>query len=195
MVQSLDLELAAGEILQLAGPNGSGKTTLLRALCGLLDCNFDQMIWNETAVESPLEFADELIFLGHRAAVRDRLTVSENLRWLASLNPHSRTDGLAELLAQVRLRGYEDELAASLSAGQKRRLTLSRLQFAPARLWVLDEPFASLDSQGVEMLRGWISDFVNSGGSVLYSTHQQVDFPGCRVRKIDMAWGQRPAHV
>ena len=186
MVVNMSLQLHPGEILHLAGPNGAGKTTLMRALCGLLYADYSRLEWNGMQVSSALEYADELLYIGHRSSVRDRLTVHENLQWLASLNPAASLELLPDLLQQIKLAGYEDELASSLSAGQKRRVALARLQFSPARLWVLDEPFASLDVEGVELLQQWITRFVNEGGSVLYSTHQQVDFPGCHCRRIDM---------
>ena len=186
MVGNMSLQLHPGEILHLAGPNGAGKTTLMRALCGLLYADYSRLEWNGMQVSSALEYADELLYIGHRSSVRDRLTVHENLQWLASLNPAASLELLPDLLQQIKLAGYEDELASSLSAGQKRRVALARLQFSPALLWVLDEPFASLDVEGVELLQQWITRFVNEGGSVLYSTHQRVDFPGCHYRRIDM---------
>ena len=187
----VDLQLRDGEILQIAGANGSGKTTLLRSLCGLFDASYDRLSWRGEMVDSPLSYADELLYIGHRPATRARLTVLENLQWLASLNQGSDVSRWPDCLRQLSLEGYEHEFLTSLSAGQKRRVALARLQLTPVRLWVLDEPFASLDRAGVELLRGWITDFVTSGGSLIYSTHQDVEFPGCPVRVLDLS-GFRP---
>lgn len=186
LFSGFNLTLARGEIVQIAGPNGAGKTTLLRSLCGLFDANFDALSWCGTPVESPLEYADELLYLGHRPAIRNHLTLAENIELFAALATGADLSRVADLIWQLGLRGYEEEPASSLSAGQKRRLALMRLGICEAKLWVLDEPFAALDAAGVALLRDWITAFTSSGGAVLYSTHQPVSFPGCEMRIIDL---------
>ncbi len=187
-----DLSVKSGEIVQLAGPNGAGKTTLLRSICGMFDAEIDTLIWRGIELSSPLEYADELLYLGHMAAIRPHLTLWENLSWYTCLSQCSDMSKLPAVVAEVGLSGYELELASSLSAGQKRRIALARLKLVDCRMWILDEPFASLDSAGVEMLCGWIQDFVQRGGSVVYSTHQPVDFANCESRTLDIdqkPWG------
>jgi heme exporter protein A len=110
----------------------------------------------------------------------------ENLSWYACLSRCSDPDQLTQVIDEVKLGGYESELAGSLSAGQKRRIALARLRLVDCNLWVLDEPFASLDAEGVDMLRGWIQNFVNAGGSVIYSTHQAVEFDRCESHVINI---------
>ena len=179
-----DLSIQSSEIVQLAGPNGAGKTTLLRSICGLFDAQFASLSWRDIELESPLEYADELLYLGHKAAIRPNLTLLENLSWYSSLSQGSELTRIEEVVREVKLSGYESELASSLSAGQKRRIALARLRLVDCRLWVLDEPFASLDAEGVAMLCGWVQDFVKRGGAVIYSTHQPVDFADCNSRVL-----------
>jgi|TARA_B110000483_G_scaffold77522_2_gene96534 heme exporter protein A len=181
-----DLTAKSGEIVQLAGPNGAGKTTLLRSICGMFDAQIDHLSWRGIKLSSPLEYADELLYLGHKAAIRPHLTLWENLSWYTCLSQCSDMNKLAEVVAEVGLSGYELELASSLSAGQKRRIALARLKLVTCRMWILDEPFASLDADGVKMLCGWIQDFVQQGGSVVYSTHQPVDFANCDSRTLNV---------
>ncbi len=181
---AFDLQIDSGSILQLAGPNGAGKTTLLRAICGLFDSRIDALTWRGIEVTNPLQYADELLYLGHRSAIRPHLTLMENLSWYACLSRFHHVERLEEVIAEVGLNGYESELAGSLSAGQKRRIALARLRLVDCKLWVLDEPFASLDVDGINMLRGWIQNFVQSGGTVIYSTHQAVEFADCDSRVI-----------
>lgn len=190
LFESFDLTIEPSSIVQLAGPNGSGKTTLLRSICGLFDAPIDSLTWRGIAVSNPLQYADELLYLGHKAAIRPHLTLIENLSWYACLSNCTDKDQLTTVIEEVGLTGYELELAGSLSAGQKRRIALARLRLVDCRLWVLDEPFASLDVEGVEMLRGWIQEFVSSGGSVIYSTHQAVEFDRCESRLVNIGQQQ-----
>jgi heme exporter protein A len=74
-------------------------------------------------------------------------------------------------LASVGLAGYEDTLARRLSAGQNKRLALARLGLSPARLWLLDEPYANLDLDGIALVNALITAHVAAGGSVLLTTH------------------------
>ena len=186
LFDQFDLAIESGEIVQLSGPNGAGKTTLLRAICGLFDAQIDSVHWRDISVDSPLQYADELLYLGHRAAIRPNLTLRENLLWYSSLSHCSDTSMIEKVIAEVNLEGYESELVTTLSAGQKRRIALARLRLVACRLWVLDEPFASLDVEGVSTICGWIQEFVQRGGSVIYTTHQPVNFVDCPSRVVNI---------
>lgn len=190
LFRGFSLYLNPGEILQVAGPNGSGKTTLLRIICGLFEAESIHLTWNGETVDSALRYADELIYVGHRGALRSNLSVAENLAWLASLDDvEVKPADVDGVLAQLNLNGYHDELVSNLSAGQRRRVALARLELSGAKLWLLDEPFTALDQAGVEILRDWIDNFVEGGGSVILTTHQQVAFrsPSYRVLNLGAA--------
>lgn len=185
------LWVAAGEIVQVAGANGAGKTSLMRAISGLLDPSSGRYSWRGKAVNSANLFSDEVLYLGHKPAVRYQLTALENLRWYAQLHRQQIKSvdeaDLIEALAALGLAGYEHELCSSLSAGQKRRVGLARLAISNAPLWILDEPFTAVDVDGVKTLCSWIENYVDEGGAVLYSTHQQVEFSTHVPRVIDLA--------
>ncbi len=187
LFRDFSLNIEKGEILQIAGANGSGKTTLMRVVCGLYLAEEVQLAWHGTEVRSALQYADELLYIGHRPALRSSLTVAENLRWFCSLGGQ-RLDriSLNPLLEQLQLAGYEDEKVTHLSAGQRRRVALARLQLISASLWLLDEPFNALDKAGVALLRSWIAHFVDGGGSVLLTSHQEIEFGAIPVRRIEL---------
>ncbi len=187
LFRDFSLALDAGEILQIAGPNGSGKTTLLRVICGLFECESLRLHWQGQAVPSALAYADELVYIGHRAALRSQLSVAENLAWFTVLDGvQPQTSDITRVLDKLCLAGYENELVSNLSAGQKRRVALSRLELSGVRLWLLDEPFNALDAAGVELLREWIDNFVEGGGAVVLTTHQQVTFRCPRYRVLQL---------
>ena len=79
----------------------------------------------------------------------------------------------------VGLNNYENELVANLSAGQKRRVALAALFVTPSKLWLLDEPFTSLDSKGIEIVENQIKKHRDSGGLCILTPHQV-----CNIRNL-----------
>jgi len=190
LLNEFNVQISGGEIVQIAGPNGAGKTSLMRVIAGLLEPDTAVFSWQGKEVNSATAFSDEVLYLGHKAAVRDQLTPLENLQWFAQLQsqqvkPVNNTD-LQEALVALGLSGYEQERCSSLSAGQKRRVGLARMAISSAPLWILDEPFTAVDVDGVKTLLGWIENFAGSGGSVFYTTHQQAEFKNCQPRVLEL---------
>lgn len=160
LFEDLDFSAAPGDCWALVGPNGCGKSTLLRALAGLFADYEGQLITATSA------------YLGHKAGVPRLLTVREGLRWYQRLLGDSSE--LSELLASVRLTGYEEVVAGDLSAGQIRRLALARLQLQQATLWLLDEPYTALDEQGQRLVDALVAAHCARGGAVIAATHQPL---------------------
>lgn len=178
LFQNLHFKLGAGEVLQVQGSNGSGKTTLLRIICGLNDNYRGTILWNgEEVVEHRQEFFSSLLYIGHRVGVSKVLTPIENLRWSCSLHRHLDDAAIYAALAAVGLRGYEESQCFTLSAGQHQRVSLARLLLTEAWLWVLDEPFTTLDAGGVKQLEELLSTHAQAGGAVLVTTHHQLQVP------------------
>ncbi len=84
----------------------------------------------------------------------------------------------------VGLAGHEDSLARQLSAGQKKRLSLARLWLSPAPLWLLDEPYANLDLDGINLVNRMISAHLREGGAALVTTHGAYAAPPVRTRML-----------
>lgn len=175
----LDFDLDVGEWLHVRGENGSGKTTLLRALVGLSPPAEGEIRWRgQVLAPGDDAFRQELLYLGHHGSVKEELTPLENLQLAAALDgsPLSDRDALAAL-QRFGLRGREELPVRFLSAGQKRRVLLSRLVTRRATLWVLDEPFTALDVGAVDMLSGVIGEHINAGGVAILTSHQPMPMP------------------
>lgn len=179
LFQNLSFRLTGGQVLQIKGGNGSGKTTLLRILCGLNDNYQGHIRWRgELLANCVEEFRDEMLYLGHRVGVSKVLTPRENLLWSGHLRRQISADEIDVALAKVGLQGFEDSQCFTLSAGQHQRVSLARLLLSKARLWVLDEPFTTLDVRGVAFLENLIGQHSDRGGSVLVTTHHAMAVEG-----------------
>ena len=188
LFDQMHFQIGEGQVIQVAGPNGSGKTSLLKVLSGLATPVNGLFSWRGQKIFSANSYSDELLYVGHKPAVSMQLTPLENLRSyeLTQGTTESASPKLIEALSDLGLVGYEDELCSRLSAGQKRRVGLARLRVTRASLWVLDEPFTAIDARGVECLCGWIAAYVAKGGSVVFTTHQAVEFPNLTPEVLDL---------
>lgn len=169
--------VAPGQLLRVQGANGAGKTSLLRVVCGLLAPTRGEVLWCGQDVATLREaFGQQLIYLGHAAALKDDLTPLENLVTAHALGGQRLTPAQArQALGLAGLKGLEDTLVRRLSQGQRRRSALARLvhgQYAP--LWVLDEPFTALDASATLWLANLVRTRLEDGGVVVLTSHQDV---------------------
>lgn len=175
LFSDLSLTIGAGELLHLRGANGAGKTTLLRILAGLSRYGYD----GEITLREPC------LFSGHSSAVKAALTPRENLAWNASGEDYGSRERIDGALDAVGLAGYEQMPTGRLSAGQQRRVNLARLYLTARPLWLLDEPFTAIDAPGVEALTQRMRAHCDGGGSVVLTTHQELQGAGA-VRNLSL---------
>ncbi|MRD72153.1 cytochrome c biogenesis heme-transporting ATPase CcmA [Rhodocyclus tenuis] len=178
--------LEAGELLSLGGANGAGKTSLLRMICGLTPPATGEIRWRDQPTNQlGAEFRAELCYLGHHNAIKEELTLLENLLTTAHLAGESLAEETAlDALATVGLAGREDLPCRYLSQGQKRRVALARLVHERRALWVLDEPYVALDVAAVAMVAGLIGAHLQRGGLAVLTTHQAVALTAGTVREL-----------
>ena len=179
----LDFEVAAGEALLVQGGNGAGKTTLLRVLAGLLRADAGEVRIDGRDARAGLR-ARAIAYLGHLPALKADLDTLQNLDFLCGLHGRRPRQLPGNALAMVGLSGYEDTLARQLSAGQKKRLSLARLWLSPAPLWLLDEPYANLDLDGINLVNRMISAHLRDGGAALVTTHGAYAAPPVQTRVL-----------
>ncbi|WP_338514499.1 cytochrome c biogenesis heme-transporting ATPase CcmA [Pseudomonas poae] len=187
LFEHLELRIAAGDMVQVSGPNGSGKTSLLRLLAGLMQPTAGVVRLNGKPLdEQRSELARNLIWIGHAAGIKDVLSAEENLSWLCALHRPASRDAIWRALAAVGLKGFEDVPCHTLSAGQQRRVALARLYLPGPLLWILDEPFTALDSQGVAQLETHLARHCEEGGSVVLTTHHTLSRTPAGYRELNL---------
>ena len=167
----LELTLSPGEAAELRGPNGVGKTTLLLIAAGIVRpaAGTARLVGGDAEAR----WETDIGYLGHRAAIKPRLTVAENLAFWAKLGG-AAADAALPALETVGLAPIAWLEAGHLSAGQTRRLALARLLVGERPLWLLDEPTAALDAAGEALVARLIDAHLDQGGSALIATHHDL---------------------
>lgn len=159
VLENVSFTVPAGQALVLRGANGIGKTTLLRTLAGLQPEQSGQIDCPE----------DESAYASHADGVKSQLTVEENLRFWADVYGNQVPDTIYEQFDLVDLR---QRAAGTLSAGQKRRLGLSRLGVIGRKVLFLDEPTVSLDRFSVKLFADFLQhQHLDQGGIAVIATH------------------------
>ena len=178
LFENLSFNLSSGEVLKISGPNGSGKTSLLKIIAGLNSSESGFIEFNNIKSDSE-KYQLETLYIGHNAALSSELSCVENLEYLTNLSTEIESPNFLKALKDVGLENYENEFASKLSAGQKRRVALSLLYISQSKVWLLDEPFTSLDSNGARIIESLIEKHCAKGGLCILTTHQE-----CNIKNL-----------
>jgi heme exporter protein A len=176
--QPVTFSLGAGDLMLITGDNGCGKTTLIRILAGVLAPSRGRIEWS----------AGDRAYVGHMLAVKDDLTVTENIDFMRRFIG-TGSAGTAAIVERVGLRRVREQAARTLSAGQRKRCALARLLISDAPLWLLDEPYSNLDKQGMVMLDGILHRHLENGGACALATHGSLRPQGFQVRECELVSG------
>lgn len=179
---NLSAHVAPGEVLTVMGPSGSGKSTLLSYIGGFLDPAFtasgtvtiddvDLLALPPEGRRAGILFQDPLLF--------PHMSVGANIAFAIPAEVSDRRlrrRMAADLLVDMELAGFEDRDPATLSGGQKARVTLARVLVSRPRLLLLDEPFSKLDMDLRAQMRSLVFERARSAGlPVILVTHDEVD--------------------
>lgn len=163
ILRGFDLEIAPG-VTVVRGPNGAGKSTLLRALAGLVPLSRGTRVVPERT-----------LYLGDRPGLLHGVSARDNLRFLASFRGVS-PDAVGPALASWGLTARDaDRPVETLSAGQRRRAALSRIDVERCDLVLLDEPFAEIDDAAATRLMQKILELAGERRAVVIATHGRTD--------------------
>ena len=147
----------SGEIIEIRGKNGSGKTTLLKIITGIINCK---------NIDSGAMTLDHVSYLGHKNALIEEITLRQNFEILG-------IEVEKGLFKKFDLSQLKNQKIFNLSYGEKRKVALVRLISSRKNIWIMDEPFAGLDSKAIAELKDIISKHIEKNGTVIMTNHQE----------------------
>lgn len=181
VLQGLNFEVEAGKNVEIIGSNGSGKTTLLRLLLGFINDYDGDIYWNDSEVPSKLQEKDiHCFYQGHQIGIKPLLTVYENLKFSSS-GFNSSEEEITSVANKVGIKTFLNRQSANLSAGQKRRIAIGRWLLKDFNLYLIDEPFTTLDDEGVELIKGVVTELNNRGASFLITGHRPSELNSKKI--------------
>jgi ABC-2 type transport system ATP-binding protein len=174
-VDSLNLEIPAGEIFGFLGPNGAGKTTTIKVMMGILRATSGRVVLGDYDVEKEPTQAKAITgYIPDRPFIYEKLTGGEFLKFVAALHGVNTTTvdaRIAELLEHFDLSDWEDELVEGYSHGMKQRLVLCAALIHRPKILIVDEPMVGIDPRGTRKLKDLFIALGKTGVTVFLSTH------------------------
>ena len=171
-VKNLSLDLYPGELVSLIGANGAGKTTTLKAICGLLQAQSGEVLYQGRSLngQGAWELVSQgLVMVPEGRGIFTRMTIEENLRMGAYLRRDAEVESDMELVYQrfPRLKERHRQLAGTLSGGEQQMLAMGRALLARPKLLLLDEPSMGLAPIMVDQIFQVVQDVSKQGVTVL----------------------------
>ena len=187
LFRGLNFSLEDGGLLQIGGINGSGKSTLLQMCVGLIQATEGNVIWNgENIPDCRYQYQSDISYFGHSNGIKSGLSAQENMTVMHALSGNSSAVDYESILEQIGLSGMGDVLTSRMSAGQQRRVGLSRFLLSTSKLWLLDEPFNALDKHGKSIIEKMIVKHCAAGGMAIFATHQTMEIDAYTLQHVHL---------
>lgn len=172
-LRGVTLRIERGDVVALMGRNGTGKSTLLRVCAMLLrPSRGEGRIYGFDLVREASSARGLVGLLGHDNGLYEDLTAVENLRFvLRMLGRPSHEQAIMSALTQVGLERAANDRVRTFSSGMQRRLAIARLRLHAPPLLLLDEPYNSIDSEGVQLVNELLASTRRAGGAALVVVH------------------------
>lgn len=194
LLQFLNFKLVSGEILHIRGANGRGKTTLLKLLAGLVRPTSGHVQWQSDCIQNIWSrYCQQRLYLGHELALKENLSVRENIQFnfplqLSAASTH--VEVLHDSMNELGLFPYQQYKIYELSPGVKKKISLLRLCINQCtsekyKLWLLDEPFTTLDTTGQQWLANTLHAFIAAAGIVVMTSHLNPSIAVHRTIHLD----------
>ena len=192
VLREVDLRVLAGAGAFIVGGNGAGKSTLLRILAGLEAPSAGRaLVFGQDTRRLAARYRRRIGLLSHQSFLYPNLTARENLEFFAELYSLADPRASSRLwLGRVGLADVADTRVRAFSRGMEQRLSAARAMLAEPALLLLDEPFASLDHDGAEIVAALIRGAVERGASVLATAHAIPEIDGVEFAVFEISRGR-----
>jgi heme exporter protein A len=197
VLRGVDLEIAAGEAAMIIGANGAGKSTLMRILAGLSSPDVGEaLLFGHPSGRLSAHDRARAGLVTHQSFLYPNLTARENLTFYSDLYGRRRDEGEIErALDRIGLARAAGERVRTFSRGMEQRLTLARALLNDPGVLLMDEPFAALDPQGVELAGALLREACQRGGALILTAHQEVAIDGMEFSCHEIVRGRLRARI
>jgi len=187
LFRHIHFDIKPGQRVLVQGANGAGKSTLLKIVAGLLSSDKGHITYQGHPLHSELaQYFNHMSYLGHQNSLKKSLTPLENLKEQLCLANSTVTDfQINAVLETLGLTTQKHQLCETLSAGECRKVALAGVMLKNKPLWILDEPFNSLDKDSYHKLQAICQQHLGHGGMILLSCHMgSHHYEGCHVVQL-----------
>ncbi|MCS5711401.1 cytochrome c biogenesis heme-transporting ATPase CcmA [Candidatus Berkiella aquae] len=174
LFRHLCFALEKGRQVLVQGANGAGKSTLLKIIAGLQSPDKGEITWQGHPLFSDkAQYFSHMSYLGHQNGLKRSLTPRENIEELLCLaNANATCEKIERVFEDFALTEHANQRCETLSAGECRKVALAAVILKNKPLWLLDEPFNSLDKASYQRMQTSCQQHLASGGMIILSTHQ-----------------------
>jgi heme exporter protein A len=192
VLRGVNLKVDQGDCTIVVGHNGSGKSTLVRILAGLSSVSAGEaLLFGQPARKLQARDRRRVGLVTHQSFLYSRLTARENLEFYAELYQiDHRTISVSGSLERIGLANVADERVCTFSRGMEQRLTLARATIATPDVLLMDEPFAGLDTDGVELAIGLIEEALGRGCAIVITAHEPFQLRRLTFTSYDLVRGR-----
>lgn len=169
VLKNLELKIKKGTINAILGPNGSGKTTLIKCMLGMVIPDSGTISISEKTIKGDWKYRDDIDYMPQIANFPPNLKVKEIIAMLKDIRNREARD--AELIEYFELSPYLNKQLRNLSGGTMQKVNIVLAFMFDNPLLILDEPTNGLDPVALLRLKELIAKEVESGKTILFTTH------------------------
>ena len=166
----ISFDIVESHAINIYGCNGSGKTTLLKTILGITEPSSGNI--DNSGIENLFE---KIVYIGHKTALKNELTVSENLLFTQSICGEKDESLILYALSMYKMSKYSDTPIKLLSHGQKKRVSLMKTLITKSIIWIIDEPYSSLDEDGIDVFNSLAKKHLESRGALILTNHKPLE--------------------
>ena len=177
VINDLSLNIQAGEIVGLLGPNGAGKTTTFYIILGLIEASSGDILLNDASINDLAMYQRARLGIGYLpqdSSIFKKLSVRDNLKSIAEtlpINKNAQKDKVDSLLEDFGLTGIADQIAYTLSGGERRRLEIARAILPSPKFLLMDEPFSGVDPISISDVQKMVLKLKEKNIGILITDH------------------------